>query len=62
VVITESCYSNQNIEDEVGGGCGACGEKIYEHRILVGNVKKRELGKPRRIWEDVQEILLDSVV
>jgi hypothetical protein len=39
----------------VGGGCGACWEKIYEYRILIGNVKERDS------LEDVQEILLDSV-
>jgi hypothetical protein len=40
----------------MGGRCGACGEKSYEYSILVGNVKERELGKPRHIWEDVQKI------
>jgi hypothetical protein len=46
----------------VGGGCGACGGKIYEFGILVGNVKERERAwKTMHIWEDVKEILLDIV-
>jgi hypothetical protein len=26
----------------VVGGCGACWEKIYEYKILVGNMKERD--------------------
>jgi len=47
----------------VGGGCGACWEKIYEYKILVGNVKERETARKSEAYrEDVQDILLDIVV
>ena len=37
----------------MGGACGAYGEEIVVHSILVGKPEgKRPLGRPRRRWED----------
>jgi hypothetical protein len=40
-------------KNEMGGSCGAYGEKRGVHRVLVGKPEgKRSLERPRRRWED----------
>ena len=37
----------------MGGACGAYGEGRGVHRVLVGKPEgERQLGRPRRRWED----------
>jgi hypothetical protein len=39
--------------NEMGRACGAYGEDRGVHRVLVGKLEgKRQLGSPRRRWED----------
>jgi len=39
--------------NEMGGACGAYGERRGVHRVLVGKPEgKRPLGRPRLRWED----------
>jgi hypothetical protein len=46
----------------MGGACGAQGEEIGVHRVLVGKPEgKRPLGRPRRRWEDNINIDLQKV-
>jgi hypothetical protein len=53
-------------EDEVGGTCGTHrgGEGRVVYRILVGRPEgKRQLGRPRRTWEDnIKTDLMDVVI
>jgi hypothetical protein len=49
-------------KNEVDGACGAYGEEIVVHRVLVGKSEgKRPLGKPRRRWKDNIKINLQEV-
>ena len=46
----------------MGGACGAYGEEIVVHRVLVGKPEgKRPLGRPRRRWEDNIKMDLQEV-
>jgi len=39
--------------NEMGGACSAYGERRGVYRVLVGKPEgKRQLGRPRRRWED----------
>ena len=47
-------YSGDKIEkNEIGRAFSAYGERRGEYRVLVGTAEgKRQLGGPRRRWED----------
>ena len=39
--------------NEIGGACSTYGERRGVYRILIGKPEgKRQLGRPRRRWED----------
>jgi hypothetical protein len=49
-------------KNEMGRTCGTYGERRGTYRALVGNPeKRRQLGRPRRMWEDNIKIDLREV-
>jgi hypothetical protein len=61
VLITKYYLANQ-IKNEMGGACSTYGEKRDAYRILVGRPdRRRQLGRPRRRWEDNIKMDLQEV-
>ena len=49
-------------KNEMGGACGTYGGTTGVYRVLVGKLEgKKQLGRPRRRWEDNNKMDLQEV-
>ena len=62
VLLTQYCAGGKIEKNEMGGHVTRMGEGRGVHRVLVGKPEgKRPLGRPRRRWEDNNNMDLQEV-
>jgi hypothetical protein len=62
VLLTRYCSDDKIEKNEMGGACSAYGERRGIYKVLMEKREgKRQLGRPRRRWEDYIRMDLQEV-
>ena len=62
MLLTRYCSDDKIEKNEMGGACSAYGERRGIYKVLMEKREgKRQLGRPRRRWEDYIRMDLQEV-